>query len=69
MFPRMVDVTVLLYTYAVVLTAGYATMQLGIDDRTSLFVIGLVITLFWSGYFRYSIEKRVLEQSTKGSEG
>lgn len=53
------DLSVLVYNYAVVLSGGYATMRLGIDDRWMLFGLLFVFALFWTAYFRLDMVARI----------
>ncbi|NGM68987.1 hypothetical protein G6M89_08170 [Natronolimnobius sp. AArcel1] len=57
----MDDVAVLFYNYAVVLTAAYVPILYNIEDRFVILGLGLVFALFWTGYFRYSIQPRFTE--------
>ncbi|OVE83271.1 hypothetical protein [Natronolimnobius baerhuensis] len=59
----MDDVAVLFYNYAVILTAAYAPIMAGIEDRFMILALGLVFALFWTGYFRYSIQPRFTDSS------
>ncbi|MEY7851740.1 hypothetical protein AB7C87_21355 [Natrarchaeobius sp. A-rgal3] len=62
MKPTMADLVVLFYNYAVILSAGYAVIQLNVDDRLLLLGVGLVLALFWTGYFRFSIRPRLVQR-------
>lgn len=56
------DMGLLVYNYAVILSGGVATMQLGIDDRMTLVVLLLPFALFWSGYFRLRMVPRLVDK-------
>ena len=58
----MDDVTILVYNYAIVLTAAYTPVLYGVDDRLALLGIGFLFALFWTGYFRYRIRPRLVER-------
>ncbi len=69
MRPTMDDLVVLFYNYAVILSAGYTVIQLDVDDRVPLLGVGLVLALFWTGYFRFSIRPRVVQRDEDESDG
>lgn len=52
----------LVYNYAAILSGGFATMQLGIDDRAPLFALLFVFALFWTGYFRLQMVPRLVDE-------
>lgn len=51
----LTDLTVYVYNVAVALTMGFLVMEVGIEDRAVLVGVALVLGLFWTGYFRYSM--------------
>jgi len=55
------DASVLVYNYAAILSGGFATMQLGIDDQTTLFALLFAFALFWTGYFRLQMVPRLVD--------
>lgn len=63
----MEDVVILVYNYAVVLTAAYIPLLSGIDDRFVLLGSGFLLALFWTGYFRYRIRPQLLDRNKTGS--
>lgn len=63
MRPTLSDGIVLMYNVAVLLSAGYMTVQFGIDDRMVLLGIAVVFGLFWTVYFRIAVLPRLLEHA------
>lgn len=52
-----------MYNVAVLLSAGYMTVQFGIEDRALLLGIAVVFGLFWTAYFRIAVFPRLLEHA------
>ena len=65
------DFSVLLYNFAVVLSGGFAVMQIGVDDRAFLLVLAFVFAVFWSIYFRLRMMPRLVpdESDDEDDEG
>lgn len=53
---------ILVYNYAVVLSAAYIPVLSGSNDRFVLLGGGFVLALFWTGYFQYRIHPQLTEQ-------
>jgi hypothetical protein len=58
----MEDLAILVYNYAVVLSAAYIPVLSGVDDRFVLLGGGFVLALFWTGYFQYRIRPQLIER-------
>ncbi|MFC4988001.1 hypothetical protein [Saliphagus infecundisoli] len=63
MRPTLSDGVMLMYNVAVLLSAGYMTVQFGIEDRVVLLGIAVVFGLFWTVYFRIAVLPRLLENA------
>lgn len=63
MRPTLTDGIMLMYNVAVLLSAGYMTAQLGIEDRWLLLGLAVVFGVFWTVYFRISVLPRLLEEA------
>ena len=49
------DGIMLMYNYAVVLTGGFAVLELGVNTREALFIITLIFSIVWTVYFRFGM--------------
>lgn len=62
------DFSVLLYNFAVVLSGGFAVMQIGIDDRAFLLVLSFIFAVFWSVYFRLRMMPRLTADESEDED-
>lgn len=68
MRPTLSDGVILVYNVAVLLSAGYMTVQLDIRNRWALLGLALVFGIFWTVYFRISVLPRLLEEADVSTE-
>lgn len=59
---RVADGVLFVYNMAVVLSGAYIASYYEISERLGLLAIAVVIALFWTVYFRYSIRPRLVEE-------
>ncbi|WP_440767030.1 hypothetical protein [Natronorubrum sp. DTA7] len=56
------DGALLVYNYAVILSGGAIVLSLDVQSRTGLLVIGLLVAVFWTGYFKFVMIQRLPER-------
>lgn len=61
----MDDLAVFMYNYAIVLTASYAVVLYGLEDRVVILGVGVLFALFWTGYFRYGVRPRLRDDESE----
>lgn len=65
----MLDVVIVIYNYAVVVSAAYVMEAADVTGRFSIFLIGGVLALFWTAYFKWDMVSRIVNQATDDGEG
>ena len=60
----MLDVVIVIYNYAVVVSSAYVMQASGAENRFSIFLIGGVLALFWTAYFKWDMVSRIVNQAT-----
>lgn len=53
------DGALLVYNYAVILSGGAIVLSLNVQNRAGLLAIGLLIAVFWTGYFKFGMIQRI----------